>query len=1015
MKYNKVQIAIKPHLKDVVGEQIARKAKQFLGIDTGKVKSSKVFAIDYQKLSRFQLIGFIEYCLKDDIVNTLSINKLHYVSGYESYVSVAKLAGVTDDEGTSAQKLLVDFVNKNLDTKTQHIFSQELFYFENKLSETELKQIAESLLGNPLINHLQYGYAPNQLHIKDLFVPKVHLATDKTVNIINLNIPDEDLITLSQKMVLALNLEEMKAIQAHYEVNFTKVKRMVRKMDLQPTDCELEILAQTWSEHCKHKEFNAIIHYKNEETGEQKTIKSLFKTYIKGATDKVKTALEANGNKWLIKVFTDNAGVVKINEEAHFVWKVETHNSPSALDPYGGAITGILGNNRDPLGTGIGGGRLLFNTNVLCFGSPYFDGKLLMGQLHPRRIFSGVRHGIEDGGNKSGVPTVNGSIVFDDRYRGKPLVYCGTGAIMKPSYFGKNTWEKPIDADDYIVMLGGRVGKDGIHGATFSSVEIDEHSPMSAVQIGSPITQKLAMDFLIKACEAGLVKTSTDNGAGGLSSSIGELATISNGAVVWLEKVPLKYSGLKPWEIFVSESQERMTLVVEKEKYASLEKMATHFEVELSHIGNFTNNGLLDVRYEKQQVALLNMEFLHEGVPTKVMYAEWKKPDLTEPKMSDNLDYNDILLQLMGSLNICSRESVIRQYDHEVKGKTIIKPLMGPQGKAPQDAAVMRIGFDSYEGIAVSNGILPRYGDIDAYEMSAGAFDEAVRQIISVGGRLPNLSPADNIFWSVNDNFCVPDSEFHPTKNPDGKEKLAKLVQMCEALYDMATYFDIPLTSGKDSMKNDYKGDGVKISVPPTILYSMTAKIPDIRRTITSDFKAAGDLIYQVGATYDELGASEFYELFGELGANVPKVRKEDAKRCYTKMMEANEKGLIQSSHDLSDGGLSVALVESAFGGNLGANINLDNFLSKKQKNTNLTLNALLFAESHSRLLVTTTVAQQAEFEKLFGADATLLGSVTENKDIIIKHRSKTVVNLPVAPLLEAWNNGLLLSEKATV
>ena len=1015
MNYNKVQIAIKPHLTDVVGEQIAKKAKQFLGIHTGKVKSSKVFAIDYPKLTRFQLIGFIEYCLKDEIVNTLSINKLHYLENYQSYIAVAKLAGVTDDEGTSAQKLLADFVNKDLDTKTQHIFSQELFYFENKLSEAELKQIAESLLGNPLINNLKYGYEPNQLKIEDLFVPKVQLTTDETVNVVDINISDEDLVALSQKMVLALNLEEMKAIQAHYEVNFTKVKRMAQKMDLKPTDCELEILGQTWSEHCKHKEFNATIHYKDLDTGEAKTIHSLFKTYIKGATDKIKDSLEANGNDWLIKVFSDNAGVVKINEEAHFVWKVETHNSPSALDPYGGAITGILGNNRDPLGTGIGGGRLLFNTNVLCFGSPYFDGELLTGQLHPRRIFSGVRHGIEDGGNKSGVPTVNGAIVFDDRYRGKPLVYCGTGAIMKPSYLGKKSWEKPIDADDYIVMLGGRVGKDGIHGATFSSVEIDEHSPMSAVQIGSPITQKLAMDFLIKACEAGLVKCSTDNGAGGLSSSIGELATISNGAVVWLEKVPLKYSGLKPWEIFVSESQERMTLVVEKEHYEALEKMAAHFEVELSHIGYFTDNGLLDVRYKKQQVALLNMEFLHEGVPIKTMYAEWKKPNLSEPTLSNDLDYNDILLQLMGSLNICSREHVIRQYDHEVKGKTIIKPLMGKNGKAPQDAAVMRIDFKTYEGIAVSNGILPRYGDIDAYEMSAGAFDEAVRQIISVGGSLPNLSPADNVFWSVNDNFCVPDSEFHPTKNPDGKEKLAKLVQMCEGLYDMATFFDIPLTSGKDSMKNDYKGDGVKISVPPTILYSMTAKIPDVRRTITSDFKAAGDLIYQIGATYDELGASEFYQLFGELGANVPKVRKEDAKRCYIKMMEANQKGFIQSSHDLSDGGLSVSLTESAFGGNLGANINLDNFVSKKEKNKPLSLNALLFAESHSRLLVTTTVAQQSEFEQLFGTDATLLGKVTENKDIIIKHHSKTVVDLPVALLLEAWNNGLLLSEMETV
>lgn len=998
-KNHYIQVALQQDIKDIEGLKVAANAQKYLNIATGKVASSQLFITDYS-LSLYQLVHFAELCLKDDITNKIFIDKLASAKDYQSYIVVAKQPGVTDDEGVSAQKVLSDYLNKEIDVNTQHIYSQKIYYIEEKLSRAQLQQIAEQFLGNKLINHFTYGHG--ELSIKDIFVPKVKLKTDTSVETINLKLSDRQLVKLSNKMMLALNLEEMKAIQAYYNRNEVRSVRISKGLTYKPTDCELEILAQTWSEHCKHKEFNAVINYVNHETGERKIITSLFKTYIKGATDEVRKKLEKQKNNWLVKVFTDNAGVVKVNDDINFVFKVETHNSPSALDPYGGAITGILGNNRDPLGTGIGGATLLFNTNVLCFGPPNYSKPLLTGQLHPRRIFEGVRHGIEDGGNKSGVPTVNGSIIFDNRYSGKPLVYCGTGALMKNNYNGLNSWEKNIDANDLIIMAGGRVGKDGIHGATFSSVEIDEHSPQSAVQIGSPITQKLMSDFLIRACEAGLVKCSTDNGAGGLSSSVGEMATISNGAVVLLDKVPLKYKGLKPWEIFVSESQERMTLVVEPDKLDSIMQMAKDMEVELSNIGHFTSDGFLDVRYKNKQVALLEMDFLHDGVPIKQLQAEWTKPNLSEPTLSPNLDYNDMLLELLGSYNICSRESVIRQYDHEVKGKTILKPLMGKTGKAPQDAAVMRVGFDTYEGIAVSNGIIPHYGDIDAYEMSAGAFDEAVRQIISAGGSLPNTDENDGIFWSINDNFCVPDSVYHPKNNPDGKEKLAKLVQMCEALYDMATYFDIPLTSGKDSMKNDFKADGEKISVPPTILYSMAAKIKDVRKTVSSNFKAAGDYIYQLGATYNELGCSQFYKLFHKLGANVPKVRKQDAKRLYLMVMAANSRNFIESSHDLSDGGLAVALAESAFGDDtLGVTVNLDAF------DDNLSLNAILFSESHSRFVVSVAPENKAFFERFMGSLANYLGRVNNSGQFTATYQGEEVVNIAVKSLRKAWDEGL--------
>ncbi|WP_375433768.1 AIR synthase-related protein, partial [uncultured Hymenobacter sp.] len=760
---------------------------------------------------------------------------------------------------------------------------------------------------------------------------------------------------------------------------------------------ELEILAQTWSEHCKHKEFSAVIKYKDADTGEEQEIDGLFKTYIKNATSEVDRQLRANGNDWLIKVFSDNAGAVRINPESLFVWKVETHNSPSAIDPYGGAITGILGNNRDPLATGIGGARLLFNTNVLCFGNPEFNGTLLSNQLHPRRIFEGVRKGIEDGGNKSGVPTVNGAIVFDDRYAGKPLVYCGTGAVMPMQLAGLDSWEKNIDAQDRIIMAGGRVGKDGIHGATFSSIELDETSPATAVQIGSPITQKLAMDFLVLATRRGLIKCSTDNGAGGLSSSIGELATISGGAVVELEKVPLKYPGLRPWEIFVSESQERFSLAVEPAKMDELLALGREMEVELTDIGYFTADGYLDVRFDGDSVARLNMEFLHNGVPRKVLEAEWSNPQASEPTLPATIDYTDVLARLLGSLNICSRESVIRQYDHEVKGRTIIKPLMGATGQAPQDAAVVRFNFDSWEGVAVSNGILPRFGDLDAYHMSAGAFDEAVRQIVAVGGKLPNLSYGDGNFWSVNDNFCVPDSVYDATTNPDGKLKLAKLVRMCEALRDATAAYCIPLTSGKDSMKNDFKADGVKISVPPTVLYSMTAKIEDVRQTVTSDFKQADDVIYLLGETYDELGGSEFYQLFGELGANVPQVRFDKAKELYTLMGQANDQHLIQSCHDLSDGGLAVALAEATFGHGYGATVDLPE---------GQPVQVQLFSESHSRFVATVAPEDVVAFEQHFGARATRLGVVTPDSQLTVRHAGQPVIAASTAVLRHDWTNG---------
>ncbi len=994
MKY-KIQITLKDDIRDVMGEKIQKKAKEFLHIRTGKVKTTKIFHVMYE-LSRSKIEKFANLGLRDKVIHDVYINSFYNNSFYKSFVLVAKQPGVTDDEGMSAQKTLLDILDLDIDINTQHIYSQDIYLIENALTESELIRLAEKQLGNKLIHHFEYGKFTGNIN----YIPEVRIVKNTETKSIDLDVNDNELVNISKERLLALNLEEMQAIK-HYFANGKIIEQRQKKgLGKKPTDCEMEVLAQTWSEHCKHKEFAASVHYINKETGEEETIDSMFTTYIRSSTEIIRERLKKAGNNWLLKIFTDNAGVVKINDESVFVWKVETHNSPSAIDPYGGAITGILGNNRDPLGTGIGGSKLLFNTNVLCFGPPNFDKELLAGQLHPKRIFEGVRHGIEDGGNKSGIPTVNGSIIFDERYSGKPLVYCGTGGVMPMQLNGVDSWKKPIEDGDLIIMAGGRVGKDGIHGATFSSAEIDEHSPQSAVQIGSPITQKLVADFMRPAVEQGLIQCSTDNGAGGLSSSVGELAEISGGALVNLEKVPLKYSNLKPWEIFVSESQERMTFVVKEKNKKALYELAKEREVELSEIGKFTSMGYIDVRYKNEKVAFLEMDFLHNDVPKKYLKAVWEKPQLTEPKLPLNIDYNDVMLKLMASYNICSREDVIRQYDHEVKGKTIIKPLMGKEGKTPQDAAVMRLNFDSLEGIAISNGICPKFGDIDAYEMSAGAFDEAIRQIISVGGKLPDINDKSNRFWTVNDNFCVPDSVYDPENNPDGKQKLAKLVQMNKALYDMSTFYNIPMTSGKDSMKNDFKAGDVKISVPPTILYSMVAKLADVRQTITSNFKAEGDLIYILGKTYDELGASEFYKLFDELGANVPKVRKEEAFELYTKVSKANDMKLIESCHDLSDGGLAVGVCESSIGTEFGVDLDVSNL-------NEFNLNAILFSESHSRLVVSIRSENSERFEELFGDKCFFVGKVSSDKKIKVRFNDIEVINAEVDRLKAAWDEGL--------
>jgi phosphoribosylformylglycinamidine synthase subunit PurSL len=986
-----------PELPDARCASIRRQAERHLNMPLKGLKHVAVYAVR-AALDAAQLDRFAREGLSDAVAHRVGIDALpEGCGGFASYVLVGKLPGTTDDEGLSAQRTLHDLLGIPFAPAPQEVFSSDLYLFKDVLDEKTLMHLGAELLGNPLVNSIACGALADFA----LPVPEDEPDAVPVVETVSLDVADADLDALSKARLLSLDRAEMKAIQAYFRDPRTQARRREAGLPAEPTDCDLEILAQTWSEHCKHKEFNALIRYVDKEAGTEEEIDSLFKTYIRASTEEIARRLEAAGNNWLVKVFSDNAGVVRIDGDRLFVFKVETHNSPSALDPFGGAITGILGNNRDPLGTGRGGATLLFNTDVLCFGSPDYAEPLLPGQLHPRRIFAGVRQGIEEGGNKSGIPTINGAIVFDPRYAGKPLVYCGTGAVMQDNYNGLKSWEKEIAPGDLVVMAGGRVGKDGIHGATFSSLGLDKHSPRSAVQIGSPITQKMLSDFLVVACRRGLVKCATDNGAGGLSSSIGELAPMAGGAEIWLERVPLKYPGLQPWEIFLSESQERMTLVVTKGAAPALAELAALYEVESTVIGRFTDTGTLCVSHAGRPVALLDLDFLHDGLPRKHLDAEWVRPAPPAPQIPADLDWTATLQRLLAADNVCSREAVIRQYDHEVKGRTVVKPLMGPRGIAPQDAGVIRLSFDDWRGVAVSCGIAPRYGDLDAYQSSAGAFDEAVRQIVSVGGQLPEPGKlGESAFWCANDNFCVPDSVFDAQNNPDGKYKLAQLVRMCKALDDMARAYHVPMTSGKDSMKNDFRAGGRKISVPPTVLYSVAADVADVRRTVTSEIKEAGGGVYMLGKTYDEPGASEFQRLFGAPGGQVPVVRPQEALALYYKVMAANREGLVRSSHDLSDGGLAVALAEIAFGTGLGLDVAVDAVADSPT--------VALFSESHSRFVVTVKPQYRARFEELLGAHAVRIGETLAVPQLRIAHAGRALVDCAVADLERAWQKELL-------
>ncbi len=932
--------------------------------------------------------------LVDSIVETCSVHPLgrqpnadsRSAAGGLSQLNVMLKPGVTDNVALSTKAALTD-----LKVPVTTVATVRKYWLNDGASDAEVQRLIKRVLANDAIEHVVVGpLAMETIGIGGEYQFKLTHVAIRAMD-------DDRLMRLSREGQLYLNLAEMQTIRQHF-------------LDLgrDPTDVELETVAQTWSEHCSHKTLAGRIHYRD---GRHDIyFQNMLKETIFAATVEIRRRL--GDADWCVSVFKDNAGIVKFDETDNVCMKVETHNHPSALEPYGGANTGIGGVIRDPLGTGLGA-KPICNTDVFCFAPPNTPhDSLPPGTLHPKLVMRGVVSGVRDYGNRMGIPTVNGAIYFDERYLGNPLVYCGNVAMIPV-----DKCEKHAQPGDYIVAVGGRTGRDGIHGATFSSAELTHESETisgGAVQIGNAITEKMVADVILQARDRGLYSSITDCGAGGFSSAVGEMGE-DIGAEVWLEKAPLKYSGLSYTEIWISEAQERMVLAVPPSSWTEFESLCRSEGVEAAILGEFKPTGRLVLKYHGQQVADLAMNFLHGGRPPIVREAVFT-PKVEEPlrqvgrallPVSSGAEakpdgqecpsYEESLLRILGSLNVCSKEWVIRQYDHEVQAGSVVKPLVGVCNDGPSDAAVVRPNLQSKRGLAVACGMNPRFGDLDPYWMAASAIDEAVRNCIAVGADPRRIAILDNFCWG----------------NTDRPETLGTLVRAALACKDTAIAFGTPFISGKDSLNNEFSfvdanGQKQTVAIPSSLLISALGQLDDVEQAVTMDLKAVGNVLLLIGSTANELGGSHFALVNGLEGGTVPRVDLALAPRIFTAVHEAIRQGLVRSSHDLSEGGLAAAVAEMAFAGGLGVSLDLQSLA----KSSGLSDDAvLLFSESNSRFVLEVSATVQAAVESLCRSSnvpVVKLGEITSTDRVQIRGAAGAfVIDSALDELKQCWKQPL--------
>ncbi|MBX0327973.1 phosphoribosylformylglycinamidine synthase subunit PurL [Oscillochloris sp. ZM17-4] len=928
-------------------------------------------------------------------------------AGAASVVELAYRPGVTDNPGESAaegaRRLGVDTVAQAR-ALSRHLLPP------GADPQARAKDLAIDLVQTALV------YRPGDDPAARLAFYAALVAPPEPAEMTIARVPlrqadDDELLRISRAGVLALDLDEMRAVRGYFA-----------QLGRDPSDGELETIAQTWSEHCSHKTFKAKVRYRamlNDELGmvngraapdpalypayhllrQDVEIDSLIKTFLISATDRIirqspdqpqfniqHSTFNIPSDSWVLSAFVDNAGIIAFGEAHEVSFKVETHNHPSALEPFGGANTGVGGVIRDVLGVSA---RPIANTDVLCFGPP--EDRAPAGVLSPQRIAAGVVAGVRDYGNKLGIPTVNGAVLFDPGYTANPLVYCGTLGIAPR---GSNPHN--IQPGDAVVVMGGRTGRDGIHGATFSSIELTHSTAAevgSAVQIGDPITEKKLLDVLLQARDLGLYSGITDCGAGGLSSAVGEMGA-ETGVSVELEHAPLKYAGLQPWEVWLSEAQERMVLAVPPASLDALLALCAGEDVEACAIGHFTDDGRLRVAHAGQTLVDIDMAFLHDGRPQRVLEAVWTplqiadcRLQIAEPNLQSAI-CNLQLLALLAHPNIASKERIVRSYDHEVGGATVIKPLVGERSDGPGDAAVLQPLPRSLEGLALGCGINPRYGQIDPYWMALASVDEALRNVVAVGG--------DPGRTGILDNFCWGD--------PRQPDRMAGLTRAAAGCYDAAVAFGTPFVSGKDSLNNEYRdASGQRVAIPPTLLISALANVPDVRRCVTMDLKVVGNRVYLVGATREELAGSHLAAIGVEVGASeLPKVDLAAARETFARMHAAISAGVVRACHDLSEGGLAVAAAEMAMAGGLGLDLDIALIGGEASQL------ARLFGETPSRFLAEVAPEQAAAFEShMAGVELAALGEVTGGPELHLRAGEMSLARIGLAELKAAWQSGL--------
>ncbi len=845
---------------DPLGREVKNEAARSLDIEFEKVETAKIYRVE--GVSDEEAYKLSTDLFADPITERAVINAR--LGGTE----VAYKPGVMNPEAGSIIK-----ASQDLGIHPEAADSSRKYFFYGDPSGG-----ADSVVGRLLVNKTVEEIVLNS--------PQT-LTFEGSVGPINTvpirELPDDELMVLSEDK-LFLDAEEMKVIKQHF-----------KKLDRDPTDAELEIIAARWSEHCGHKTFNAKVIVDGIEK------EPLF--------DRIKNKAKRHFKGLVVSAFGDNSGVMRFYDGEAICGKVETHNSPSAIEPYGGAMTGSGGVFRDIMGTGQGA-KTIISTDMFCFAPPDLDeSKLPTGTLHPDYLQRRVVQGVRDYGNRMGIPTANGSVHYHEDFRAKPTVIVGAYGIIPEAMSEKG--EPRVG--DLVVVVGGRTGRDGIHGATFSSGEMTDRTASinsSAVQIGNAVEEKRMSDALLEARDMGLIRAITDCGAAGFSSAIGEMGE-NIGVTVDISKAPLKYPGLAPWEIWLSESQERMVAAISPENCEEFLNICDKYNVEATVLGEFDGSNTLTVNYSEQNVADLDYDFLENGLPQRVMYAKWEKSEIPEVRPEaprDDQEWVNRLKAVLSHGNVCSKEPIVRQYDHGVQGGNVVAPFGGFDQSGPNDALVIRPLLGRPYGIVQSHGMNPILNRIDPYEGTVWAIAEAAANYVAVGGDINEATAVGNYIWPF----------------PD-EEAMGSLDLSVDAAVDMMDVLGVPVISGKDSLSSTYRGkDGEVIKIPPVYCASIFGRISDVEKTMTTEIKKPGETwLYLVGKPSKNMGGSTYYDVTGGQSGEVPEINTRILPKVLDSIHEAIKKGNILACHDVSEGGIAAAVAEMCFGTGTGAMINI--------------------------------------------------------------------------------------------